>query len=172
MKNLLIRSAILEDIPQVVNIRIKGWQAAYKNIIDSNYLKSLDYDIERRINKMKSNYKDGGFIVAEQNNEIVGFCRYMYDNSYSPSIDVDCEIMALYVRPDLKRQGIGSKMFNHVVEEFKSLNKKEMIIWCLKENYPSIEFYKVMGGNIVGEKDMEIGNILYKEIGFKYNLRK
>lgn len=172
MENLLIRNVKLDDIPKVVNIRIKGWQEAYKNIIDSNYLKSLDESIEDRIIRMKNNYMDNGFIVAKLDNEIVGFCRYINNNTYSPEFNIDCEIMALYVRPDLKRRGIGKKMFNYVVDEFKSQNKKEMIIWCLKENYPSREFYKNMGGNIVGEKDMNIGNKLYREVGFKYDLRK
>lgn len=40
------------------------------------------------------------FIVAELHNEVVGFCRYVDSNKFTQDmLDVDCELLALYVRP-------------------------------------------------------------------------
>ena len=41
-----------------------------------------------------------------------------------------------------------------------------MIIWCLKDNYPSRAFYEKMGGIYCGENIIERGNKQYKEAGY------
>ena len=52
------------------------------------------------------------------------------------------------------------------------MNKKKMIIWCLKDNYPSRKFYEKIGGKIIGEKDFIRGEYKYPEVGFLYELDK
>ena len=168
--DIIIRNIKFDDIPNVVDIQINGWLSAYRGIIDDNYLDSMDRN--KKIEKMENNYQEGYFIVAELNKEIVGFTRYYDDNRYSPDYSVDCELMALYVKPELKYQGIGTKMFNYVVNDFKRMNKKRMIIWCLKDNYPSRKFYEKLGGTLIGEKDFIKENKRYPEVGFLYELNK
>ena len=169
--DVIIRNVRKDDLPAVVDIKIKGWQSAYENIVDSTYLSNLNNEYDIRIEKMEKNYMTNGFIVAELNNEVVGFCRYTFDNSFSPEIEnADCELCAIYVKPNLKHLGIGTKMFNHVVNEFKNKNKSKMILWCLKENELSRLFYTKMGGNIIKEKDVKIGDKQYKECCFEYNI--
>ena len=45
-----------------------------------------------------------------------------------------------------------------------------MILWCLKDNDPSKEFYKKMGGEIIKERVIEIEKQNYWEVGFVYNI--
>lgn len=169
--DIIIRNIRKEDLPSVVDIKIKGWQSAYKGIVDDTYLNNLSNERETRIAKMEKNYITNGFIVAELDNEVVGFCRYIFDNSFSPEIDgIDCELCAIYVKPDLKYSGIGTKMFTYVVNEFRKNNKSKMVLWCLKDNEPSKKFYTKMGGKIIKEKDVEIGDKQYKECCFEYDL--
>ena len=33
----------------------------------------------------------------------------------------------------------------YAINEFKNSKKEKMILWCLKENYPSRAFYEKMG---------------------------
>ena len=171
MKNIIIRNIKKEDIPQVVDIQISGWQTAYRGIIDDDYLDSMSREafIERR----NKDYNKNGFIIVEANNEILAFARYVDNNSFSPETpEIDCEITALYTKPDLKGKGLGTKMFNYILNEFKKLNKTKMIIWCLKENYPARKFYEKMGGTIIGEKTINFGNKDYPEVGFLYNIKE
>ncbi len=171
MKNIIVRNIKEEDIESVIEIRIKGWQDAYKNIIDEEHLNKLNNDYDRRINHLKETYMENGFIVAELNNKVVGFCRYVFNNKFSPEIEnADCEISAIYVKPELKGNGIGTKLFKYVVEEFKKENKKHMILWCLKDNEKSKKFYNKMGGKIIKERKVKIGNKDYLEICFSYNI--
>lgn len=169
--NIKIRNVKKEDIPSVVDIQIKGWQTAYKGIIEDEYLNNLSNEYEFRIKKMEKNYMTNGFIVAEQNDEVVAFCRYVFNNSFSQEIEnADCELCAIYVRPDLKHCGIGTQLFNYVINEFKNKNKSTMILWCLNDNESSKNFYTKIGGTIITERNIEIENKQYKECCFKYDI--
>ncbi|MCI8471394.1 MAG: GNAT family N-acetyltransferase, partial [Clostridia bacterium] len=83
---------------------------------------------------------------------------------------IDCELLALYVKPNLKYKGIGTQLFQFVINEFKSKNKTKMILWCLKDSEPSKKFYTKMGGKIIKERAIEIGEKEYLEVGFEYNI--
>ena len=169
MENIIIRNIEEKDIPNVVDIQIDGWKSAYKGIIDDNVLNSMNRD--ERIKKRSNDYKENGFIVAELNNQVVGFCRYIDNNKFTQDISsIDCELLALYVNPDLKYNGIGTKLFQFVTNEFKSKNRTKMILWCLKDNEPSKKFYTKMGGKIIKERKIEIGEKEYLEVGFEYNI--
>ena len=82
------------------------------------------------------------------NDEIVEFIRYIFSNEFSSDYDVDCKVSALYVKTSLKENGIGTKLLNHVMDEFRKEDKKKMILWCLSTNESSIHFYEKMEENI------------------------
>ena len=169
MENIIIRNIEDKDIPSVVDIQIDGWKSAYKGIVDDNILKSMNRN--ERIAKRKNDYKENGFIVAELNNQVVGFCRYIDSNKFTQDIpNIDCELLALYVKPKLKYNGIGTRLFQFVINDFKSKSKNKMILWCLKDNEPSKKFYTKMGGKISKERTIEIGEKEYLEVGFEYNI--
>lgn len=169
MENIILRNIEKEDIPAIVDIQISGWQTAYKGIVDDLFLNAMNR--EERIKQRFQDYNQGGFIVAKLNTQIVGYCRYVNSNTLSPETpEADCELSALYVKPNLKSNGIGTKMFQYVINEFKTQNKTKMIIWCLKDNYPSRNFYEKMGGKIIKERPITIGNKDYVEVGFSYNI--
>lgn len=166
---IIIRPLTKEDVAGAAEIRVNGWKTAYKGIIADEHLDSLN--IEEQTKKFEKCVGLDNFIVAVQNEKVVGFCRFVYDNSYSSDIDyVDCELSAIYVRPDLKGKGIGAKLFNYVIDKFNKLGKNTMIIWCLADNKKSIDFYKHMGGEIKEKKQSTIGNKEYEEVGLIFNV--
>lgn len=69
----MIRNSEEKDIESVVDIQITDWKSAYKGIVDDNVLNSMNRN--KKIEKRKNDDKENGFIVAELNNQIVGF-RY------------------------------------------------------------------------------------------------
>ncbi len=167
--DVTIRNVRKEDLSAVIDIQFEGWKTAYSNIISKDYLASMNK--EEKMKKRLKDYNQNGFIVAEKNGEVVGFCRYVDNNSFSRNVeDIDCELLALYVKPELKNSGIGTKMIEYVKDEFRTKNKHNMILWCLKDNEPSKAFYSKRGGKIVKEKDIEIGDKIYKEVAFLYKI--
>lgn len=167
MNGIKIRRATIEDVGAISAIKIEGWQTAYKKIINEEYLKNMS--IEKIIEKNKNNFERYPFIVAESNNEIVGFCSYNFEKTEENS---DCELRGIYVKSNMKRCGIGKKLINYVKREFRKANKQKMILWCFKENYPSRKFYEARGG-IEGQiKNIEIGGTEYEIISYLFNLKK
>lgn len=163
---LIIRNVKKEDLEQVAEIIVTGWKSAYKGIIDDNYLNSLT--IEKRYNKLLGNYLEDEFIVAELNGEIVGFSRYTLYNKSNEIKNVDGEIFSIYVRPKLKRNGIGTVIFTYVMNQFKNNGNKSIILGCFKENYQSRAFYEKMGGKVIYEKLVERGEKEYPEVFYNY----
>lgn len=169
MQNIIIRNVKKEDLWSVSNITVECWKSAYKGIIDDKFLESLN--VEDNYNKRLKDYQENGFIIAEINNEVVGFCRYTINNLFSQNVEnIDCELCAIYVKPDLKRKGIGSALFKYVIQEQKKNKNQSMILWCLKENYNSRKFYEKMGGILYGENEIKKGERKYKEVGYKFDL--
>ena len=74
MENIIIRKVKRENIEDVVDIQVTGWQTAYRGIIDDEYLDKLSR--EEKIKKRKKDFDSNGFIVAEYENKVIGFCRY------------------------------------------------------------------------------------------------
>lgn len=167
---IIIRKARTEDAEAIADIKITGWQTAYRGIIDDDFLDNMN--INEEIEKRKNNIKNGAnIIVAELDNEIVGFCLYRdYIKNQEDNLDADCEISSLYVKPELKRKGIGKKLMNYVIDDLKSKEKKKMILGCLKDNYPSRAFYEKMGGKVLKTEKIAFGNKEYEEKIYEYKL--
>jgi len=168
MSEIIIREARIEDLEVVSTIQVRSWQTAYRGVIDDKYLDNMD--IKSKIEKRKEDFNQYGFIVAELNSEVVGFCRFDYYNIPKED-DIDCELNALYVKPEMKRNGIGKKLMQYVINEFKSLKKRRMIVWCLKENFSGRAFYEAMGGKSSENKIMEFGGKEYEVISYLYDLQ-
>lgn len=157
-----------EDLFACATISVRAWQETYRGIVDDNYLDGLD--IEARYNKFKSNYQLAPFIVAKIDNEVVGFCRYMSKEMKDYSL-ADAELTVLYVKPELKRQGIGKALVNYVIKDLKNNGNKGIIVKAIKGNKIGEAFYIKMGAKKLGEDKMLIGDKYYKENVFFFDLR-
>ena len=139
-------------------------------MIDDNFLNNLS--IETMTHKWKSNIlsqdENNNIYIYEENNKIIAVIRF--GAPYDSSEIYDSEIHVLYVEPTLKRKGIGTKLFEYAKKRFIDENKTNMIIWCLKSNFPSIKFYEKMGGTIVSKRNATVNNIELEEVGLSYKL--
>jgi len=166
-----VRYAKFEDIKNIVRVQIDGWKTAYKGIVAEDYLNSLNYEVRQK--KVEDNWKEETYVVYESDdNEILGFSGFgeRQNLELEGYDEYDCELGAIYVRPDCKGKGIGKEIFNFVSSELWNKGKTKMILWVLEDNLPSIEFYKKMGGKIVSKKEQKIGNEILSEISFGYDL--
>jgi GNAT superfamily N-acetyltransferase len=79
-------------------------------------------------------------IVAEKDEQIVGFALY-YTN-YSTWKGKCLYLEDFYVLPELRGEGIGSLLFDRVVEIAKERGVKRMDWQVLEWNEPAIKFYQ------------------------------
>lgn len=170
MKNIIIRKATLDDIEEVALLHVNSWYETYKGIISQSYLENMKNNLVKRIERMRSEFNLRMMIVAVIDNEIVGFSEFVLSNEFSKDLDIDCELCGLYIKNGYKNLGLGSKMFEYVVNIFKENNKKKMGLWCVKENIPAISFYEKKGGILTKEKTFTIDNQEYSEVSYTYHL--
>ena len=165
----IIRKNELKDQEQMAKIKIDGWMNTYDRIIASKYLKTLDYkkQTERYIASFDE-YKDLVF-VAVRGEEVLGYsCFHYYDRDNK----FDSELVSLYIKKEHQGKKIGTNLLKETAKELLSKGKNNMIIWCLSENKDAIKFYEKLGGKKVIEKDAKIGDNLYKEYGYYFDLKK
>lgn len=166
---LIIRDVEPQDIDIITDINIECWKKCYSGIIDEDYLENIDR--ENRFLNMTRTIENNRFVVAEDDGRVLGFCRYVLNNGFSPNFDeIDAEVCALYVDVNFQNKGIGTKLLEYVLEDLKKNGKKKIIIWCLKKNENARLFYSKMGGTVYSERKVKIEDKEYDEIAYKYDI--
>jgi len=161
-KEIIVRKAEKDDVRQIAEICVEDWKNAYHGIMDSDFLDSLNVD-ERYEIEIKR-YQD--FIVAADEDLILGYAWLQTTEDGT----ADCEIVALYVRYQYRKNGIGKLLLQHAVRHFRETGKKRMIIWCLKENDESRRFYEKTGGKEYQVSTHNWGGKEYGIISYLYDI--
>ena len=166
---MIIRPVEKADLYGVAKIKVETWNNSYKGIVDNTYLEKMDY--KKTANKWLKNFDNENFIVAVEDQQIMGFCRY---GNRIDEIDrfkeYDGEIYAIYIDKKFQRQGIGNEMVKVACSELKKQNKNKVLIWCLEDNLEARKFYKRISGKELGIKKSNIGGKEYNEIAYGYCL--
>ena len=87
-----------------------------------------------------------GFVAVNEAHEIIGYatCFFAYFTWIGKSMYMD----DLYVKPEFRGQGIGTRLINSVIELAKTEQCKKLR-WQVSEwNQPAIDFYKSLGADI------------------------
>lgn len=168
-----IRYNRIEDQEQMAHIKVDSWNETYKGIIDDEYLASLDYQIQTdRYIESFDEYKYNVLVACEKKtNKIIGYsCFSTNENEFVDN--TDCELVSLYLAPGYTGKGIGKSLFRETIKILKGYNKRNMLVWCIKENKNAIKFYQKLGGNKIAEKFAKIGSRVYPEYGFLFDINK
>lgn len=168
MEHLVVRSARVNDFIAIAEIKVAGWQSAYSGIVDEAVLQSLS--AERICETMRENEKKDSFMVAEANGIIVAFCRYNLHTAQDSLNKSEGAISELYVKPDLKRMGIGGILFRNVLADFKDNGINSVQLRCFSENSSAKSFYEKMNGAFVDEKEITMGTATYLTTGYRFVL--
>jgi ribosomal protein S18 acetylase RimI-like enzyme len=148
-----VRLATPDDADAIERVRTDTWRATYRGHMPDAVLDSLGYDGSLRREYMLRQRPELFTLVAEHDGEVVGFC------SGGPSREVDPvhpgEIYAIYVLPEHQGHGHGSALIRAGARELVARGWDGMLIWVLRENAPSRQFYERMGGEHVAGGDVE-----------------
>lgn len=149
----------------MAEIKVSGWRNAYDNIVSSKYLYKLDVEEQtKRYIASFDEYKDL-VLVAVKGDEILGYSCFAKEHEKYSS-----ELISLYIKPTMLNKGIGSCLFKETAKLLYEQNKNNMIVWCFKDNLSARKFYEDMGGKVVEEKEVKIGEEDGKEVGYFFDL--
>lgn len=167
-----IRKAEIIDAEQLARVHVDSWRTTYTNLISESYLSQMS--VERIKNNwewtFKNLTKDQVIYVGLNDEEhIIGFacggqCR-------EADFEFDGELYAIYLLKKAQGQGDGKRLFSAVVESLQNDGYESMMVWVLQGN-PAINFYTAMGGELIGQKDITIGEDKLIEMAYGWrNIR-
>lgn len=163
---MICRFAQESDIESIAKIKVEGWQTAYRGIVDDEYLDALSVEKQSAL-LMK--YPLSSFIVAERGGNAVGFCR-ISPGSHTDGVKLDCEIREIYIRPDLKRRGIGTMLFKYAVKELICRGYTIMSLCVFEKNASARKFYEKMGGKLKSNRTVNLSNRSYPAVEYVFDL--
>jgi GNAT superfamily N-acetyltransferase len=165
---LRIRPMCPADCDRVSEIRIRGWQTAYKGLMPQPYLDALSVaeDSERR----RACFGQGGGrvvnLVAEQGGEVVGWaCHGPYRDGEPRT--ADAELYAIYVDSERLGSGIGHALLHESVQRCTALGHDRLYLWVLEENVRARRFYERAGFHADGtEEPFEVDGVQLPEVRY------
>ncbi len=141
--NITIRLAVPADAPDMAEIHMRSWEAAYKDIIP------MEYIIEKNATRLQL-YKR---VITEENTKsFVAQCdgKTVGIMCVAPPNDKDVgddfyELHYIYLHPDYFRQGIGTRVMEFAFDKARGVGKTAMTVWVFADNANAIRFYERCG---------------------------
>ncbi|MBS1914551.1 MAG: GNAT family N-acetyltransferase [Bacteroidetes bacterium] len=169
--NVRLRPASGADARAIAEVQVAAWRTAYRGIIDTAYLASLNAeeraaqwerwfgspDLERRSLLVAMNAERG----------VIGFAAAGPERACND--ERAGELYAIYLLAEWQRHGIGARLFRESAAALQSIGMQTMLVWVLRDN-PGRRFYHRMNGTETREQSITIGNRPYAEIGYSWRL--
>ena len=143
----MVREATVGDAHGIAEVHVRTWQAAYRGLLSDGVLHGLS--VETRAERWKALLAPSDAasftLVAEDVEEVVGFCSVV-----APARDDDlgpraCEVAAIYVDPGRWYSGVGTALLEAAVRRLDDGRWDEATLWVLKDNLRARRFYAKHG---------------------------
>lgn len=161
-----VRKATPDDAAGVAKVHVDSWRTTYSDIVNDKFLASLSYEKseERWRDRLSNNPVAYAMcVVVDDERQVVGFADGGTERSGDSSYDG--ELYAIYLLKEHQRKGIRKSLFHHVVSHLASNHCYSMLIWVLNDN-PSRYFYESMGGQLIREQSIQIGEQQLRESAY------
>ncbi|MFD7136440.1 GNAT family N-acetyltransferase [Streptomyces sp. NPDC059894] len=162
----------LDDCARVSEIRVRGWQSAYRGLMPQSYLDALSVteDAERRRDRFVQGDAGVRNLVAEQAGQVVGWAAHgpYREGEHRTS---DAELYALYVDPARIGTGVGRALLTEAVRRTAADGHRRMHLWVLRDNARARAFYTRAGFHTDGtEEPFEVNGMAVPEIRYTNDL--
>lgn len=129
-----------------------------ENLYTQDGLLPLNIDNNSTLKKLKLAFTKGnGYVAIDNSNEPIGYVTWEYHDKNHKFVSEAVFISELYVFPEYRMRGIGSKLVEYVLNDERIKNNK---IWLTHdpEELCLTYFYKKFGFKVEGKTD--VGNII------------
>ncbi|GGP52436.1 GNAT superfamily N-acetyltransferase [Streptomyces calvus] len=168
-----LRPMTVDDCARVAEIRVRGWQHAYRGLVPQSYLDGLDIAADAARHRTRLLEGDGSAVnlVAETDGgELAGWA------AFGPYRDGDrrtgdAELYALYLRPERIGRGFGRTLLTEVVHRCAAVGHPRVYLWVLRDNTGARRFYERAGFAADGaEEPFEVDGVEVPEVRYVRDL--
>jgi RimJ/RimL family protein N-acetyltransferase len=145
-----LREATPEDAEQIINYVLRLLKDPLSNMERSEGEFNISVEEERKILQEYNEAKNAMYIVAEENNQIVGLLQCSCKNKIKTKHTIS---LGISVDQEYRKRGIGRKMMEYLLDRAKNnkeIKRIELLVFETNEN--AIELYTKMGFEIEGRK--------------------
>lgn len=177
LTNYSIRKAKVVDVQNIAILHLESSYESYKDLIDQDYLRKRNY--LKKIQEHKERIEKGKdlYLIAENQGKIIGFCsaaplKFHPNQKFSAAQKLKRhekgEIDNLYVHSNYHKMGIGRKLFDTAKLWLEENQLIPFLVWVYKDNFKARTFYEHLGGKLVDEVLVSIGDKEYLEAAYKF----
>ena len=134
----MIRPAETKDLSRIAEIIVFGKRVAYRDIFQNDYFSFQ----ELQVMDLFETYRDNPALIKHMWVYDDGIVKGVINREYH---DNAVEISEFYIEPVFKRQGIGRKLLQYVLEEERKMQWDKIYLWVVEENLPARRFYEANG---------------------------
>lgn len=173
-----IREAQANDAEEIAFVHWDSWKTSYKGIIEQSYLDSVTFDDRLKLREKILSENSGLHLIATYNNKVIAFYDagpfIVHSNQIisEPALfqrNCNGEVYALYILKEHQGLGIGKSLFQMGKSKLKNMGFSPFIAWVLNDNVSAIKFYEKMGGVLVDQIQVKLGDKKYIERAYQFN---
>lgn len=162
---MLIRPALVSDIPTIQHIASLTWPVAYASILSPRQMSYMLNKMYSQQELAKQMTADGHqFFIAEQNGGTVGFAGISaVDYKFPAAFDISLpkrqpwKLHKLYVLPSIQKSGAGKALMQTVLDAVQ-LNSGNFLVLNVNRNNPAYQYYLKNGFEVLESGDFDIGS--------------
>lgn len=171
-----VRAATAADAARVVEIRVKSWQHAYRDILPSGRLSELRPSggaVARWAELAAASPPTRLFVAVDGDDQPVAFCLVgdaREDSDRHPSLPTG-ELWALYADPAVLGTGAGTALHAAGMDHLAQHGFARAVLWVLADNDAGQRFYRSHGWRPDGgSADFEWGGVSVIEVRYARSL--
>lgn len=170
---LQIRPMPLADCDRVSEIRVLGWQFAYRGLMPQPFLDALSAKADAERRRARFGQGDGRVLnlVATRGAELVGWA------AIGPYRDgelrtEDAELYAIYLDPQHLGTGVGRALVQESLRQCAARGHDRVYLWVVRGNARARRFYERAGFRADGtEEPYEVEGVAVSEVRYVKELR-
>ncbi|WP_405845897.1 GNAT family N-acetyltransferase [Streptomyces sp. NBC_01518] len=170
---LRIRPMTLADCDRVSEIRVLGWQFAYRGLMPQSFLDGLSATADAERRRARFAESDGSVLnlVASVGDEIIGWAALGPYREGELRAE-DAELYALYLDPKHVGTGAGRALIQEALRRAAALGHDRVYLWVVRGNARARRFYERAGFRADGaEEPYEVEGVLVPELRYVKELR-
>ncbi len=137
MQAISIRKAELADAPRLIDIGFRAWETSIRPLLDEQ--PGMGQAEQRRLAQAVTETLSR-IIVAEIDDDVVGWCSRAAGRAYIPY---------LFVAPDFQSLGIGSTLLRRMESMMELAGADRVQLETPADNVRAVQFYEKLGYQIL-----------------------
>ena len=149
-----LRVAGLEDIPAIVAVQARSWQASYRGLVDDEYLDNLP--LLDWIESWRAHFfgaaGETSCVLAEAEGRVVGFASVGAPGEPAGLQASTGELHTIYMDAAYQGLGLGRRLLDWALDNLRSRGYTSAVLWVLEGNQRGIRFYEAAGWTADGAR--------------------